>query len=47
MKSGRLLFARSEVFRVRYEKEIMHAYLDFQETDCWFNKKLLEAVRGR
>ncbi|MEW6426066.1 MAG: nucleotidyltransferase domain-containing protein [Bacillota bacterium] len=44
LKTGRLLFARSEAVRIRYEKEIMLAYLDFQETDRWFDAKLLEAV---
>lgn len=42
--SGRLIFARSEAERIRYEKRTLLDYLDFKEMDDFFDKKLLEAI---
>lgn len=44
IKSGRLIFSRDNVRRVRFEAEVLSTYLDYKETLDWFNKKFLARI---
>lgn len=44
IRSGRLVFSRDNVKRVRFEAEVLSNYLDYKETLDWFNKKFLARI---
>jgi predicted nucleotidyltransferase len=41
IRSGRLVFARTEHERVEFEEEVLTNYLDYQDTLKWFEQQLI------
>jgi predicted nucleotidyltransferase len=44
IRSGKLVYSRNNVNRVRYEAEVLSTYLDYKWTLDWFNKKFLARI---
>ena len=44
IRSGKLVFSREDVKRVRYEARVISAYLDYKETLDWLNKEFLARI---
>lgn len=44
ISSGKLVFSRNNVKRVRFEAEVLSTYLDYKETLDWLNKKFLARI---
>lgn len=41
IKTGKVLFSRDEVKRIRYEAHILSRYLDYKETSDWLDRGFL------
>ncbi|MBS7251897.1 MAG: hypothetical protein KIH08_15100 [Candidatus Freyarchaeota archaeon] len=44
VRSGKLVFSRDDVKRVRFEAEVLSTFLDYKETLDWLNKKFLARI---
>ncbi len=41
IKTGKIVFCRDEVRRIRYEETVLGEYLDYAETSGWLDEKFL------
>ncbi|MGQ9722880.1 MAG: type VII toxin-antitoxin system MntA family adenylyltransferase antitoxin [Candidatus Jordarchaeum sp.] len=44
IRSGKLVFSRDNIKRVRFEAEVLSTFLDYKETLDWLNKKFLARI---
>ena len=44
IKTGKIIFSRDKVKRVRHETQILSDYLDYRETSNWLDKEFLVRV---
>jgi hypothetical protein len=44
IKTGKVVFARDEAKRIRYEAQVLSSYLDYKETSDWLDREFLAKV---
>lgn len=44
IKTGKVVFSRDEVKRIRYEAMVLSTYLDYRETSDWLDGEFLATV---
>ena len=44
IKTGKLIFFRDEVKRIRYEAGLISSYLDYKETSDWLDREFLRRI---
>ncbi|HEY9206560.1 MAG TPA: nucleotidyltransferase domain-containing protein [Candidatus Methanoperedens sp.] len=44
ISTGRLVFCRNELIRIRYEEEVMGMFLDYSPAMRWFDERFLAEV---
>ena len=44
IKTGKVVFSRDEVDRIRYEAKVISSYLDYKETSDWLDSEFLAGL---
>lgn len=44
IKTGKVVFSKDEVKRIRYETQVLSSYLDYKETSDWLDRGFLAKV---